>query len=144
MNLGELKTAVENVAGQSISDVVRHFNACLLMLASMSRETYSQDVAAVAGTFTIPDNVLSIYSMSSNNIPIVWQRVDEGSTPGGTIPYSAYRSGANVILYPPATCTVTILYKMKPAALTSDAGIPEIVNSDDVLINYAIWQLLME
>lgn len=146
MNLGELRTAVENVVGQgSVSDVVRHFNSCLLTLASTSREIYTQDVAAVNGEFMIPANVLSIYSMFHQGFPITWQHIEQnfyGLT--GTTPISAYKSGNNVVLFPTVTCTVTIFYKLKPEALATDADIPEIPDADNVLINYAIWQIFLE
>ena len=146
MNLGELRTAVENVVGQgSVSDVVRHFNSCLLAMASTSREIHTQDVAAVNGEFIIPANVLSIYSMFHQGFPITWQRIDQNYPPlMGTTPYSAYKEGNKVVLFPKATCTVTIYYKLKPAALVSDADIPEIPDADHVLINYAIWQIFLD
>ncbi len=144
MNLGQLRSAVEEVVGaDSITDVVRHINDCLLSLAIRSNSIFTQDVTAVNGVFTIPVNVLSIEKIYCQGNDVKWQEIDPSILPGagGNIAYSGYKTGATVILYPRINGDVTLYYKLRPAVLVNDGDTPELTDVKTVLINYAIWQV---
>ena len=147
MQLGELRAAVESVCGTGyLTDITRHFNSCLRMLAARSEEMLRITVSITNGEWTIPDFILLVHSLSldGQSLPIrVFEPAQKQSPQGGGGEMSWMKVGNRILLHPinNNVMNVDVFYTPRPARLSADHDVPTLRDVEEVLIAYAIWQI---
>ncbi len=160
MTLSELITAVRNILREPVAarwtdnDIKRYLNSGLSDLAKLSEKTKTSSISVTYSTssIVIPSDVLAIktlywYDANSGKIelePSVESMPDDDISTG--TPEKYYLLDDNIILRPIPVIdgTLYLAYTKKPAQLLNNTDTPELKDSDDALISYAVWRAYFE
>jgi len=150
MTLAELKSAVYRTApglGDFLDDgaLTQFFNECQRLLAFDSQRLEVKDVDVVDGIFTLPPDCLVFKSAS-------WEGRELSPWPGNSLPdiitgYPAYyfQTGDTFYIIPKpqnAGGKVSVFYIARPQDMQLNSDIPSLANCDEVLVAYALWNML--
>lgn len=150
MTLAELKSAVYRIVpglGEFLDDgaLAQLFNECQRLLALDSQRLEAKDVDVVDGIFILPPDCLVFKS-------VTWKGRELSPWPGSSLPeivtgYPAYyfQVGDKFYIIPKPQDVggkVSVFYIARPKDMLDDGDIPSLANCDEVLVAYALWNVL--